>query len=734
MDTEALRHRMDALLKLAPAARVALLGECLGVAGPDEVGPITLALLDLAIVPGEERPRQTAPRLIRLYGHFRRRARAGVHLAALSELVRRWSAVPEDLRYVVTVAGRGRLAQAAHAVLASDDPQARLGVCAAAWDTGEFALAPILATLFEDREPAVAAAAERALARMAYRAASIDPDSGEDVPDDEAASRDDQMEQEAVGLLVGAVASVMPVAAAERRRPALVAAMALLAPARLARARSTRSDPLSAWFTGADEAARGALRAALRWTEAPLARRRALEWLSIDALGAAAAERLDRARTPAEHQCVLTRAHLLAHPARARRAAILARQSTPAEPARPLPGCVPPPELIPSLTREARRAVPGYLRAVGAGVEALRRVLEPLLADGDALVRLACTRAAPPGALADLCFDPDRRVARSAVLAWSLAGERAGGAAPGRRLALRPDAARERMLSRLARSPHAPVRAIARQEIALVAWLDPGTPAGRAAARRRLLHEPEALLADLRALLLAGGADDRVAAVQTARGLRLHAHLERELLTLCGAPAEGDGARVAATSIAALAELGTPEAARAVAGHVGASDPRVRANAVEGVGLLARAPARTENPRGLLVELKDDPHHRVRANALRALLTHPAPIGEAGVGGGAAPGGARGTIRMYEPAAAQALLAMLVDDRPEHRLAGAWVAGRTLPFEGAARLGPRWVEIGVRVHELASGDVDARVRVRAAQCATLLRARLGTAALSGAGA
>ncbi len=711
---EAFRDRLGALRRLPASARISLLDELLGACSPDEAGPVVLALLDLAIVPSDERPRTSAPRLIRLVGHVRGRARAGEHLAALAAIIRRWDRVPDDLRHVVMVAGRGRFAAAAAGLAASNDPGDRMSVCELASEVGDLSLAPVLATLFSDREATIASASERALMRLSFIGASVDPQRGQERADEDGRG-EDRTDDAVRDALVASVASVMACAARERRRPALMGAMALLDLATLARARAGVEHALGAWMLGADEEARSALRNTLRASDSTLARRRALEWLSTDALGAAALERLARARTPAEHECVLTRSHLLAHPARARRAAMLGRAGRAADPgAAALPAFLPAPQDVPNLSLAARRGLPRYLRASGAGVEARRRVIEPLLADDDPLVRHACTRTAPPGALADLCFDPDARVARSAMLSWSLVGERAGGPAPGRRLALRADAGREKLLARLARSPHAPVRAVARQEIELLAWFDPRVPAARAAARRRLAREPEALVADLRAVLLSGAPEDRVAAVQAVRGLSLHACVERELLGLCDAAADGPRARVAATALAALAELGTDAATQAVTRHVGVADARVRANAVEGVGILLRAAADPSMMRSRLIELKDDPHHRVRANAVRALLVRPGSLVEGRPGGG----------RVYEPAAVDSLLAMLSDVRAEHRLAGAWVAGRVLPFDGAARLGQRWAEVSVRVHDLSTDDADPRVRVRAAQCAGLLRARL----------
>jgi len=719
IDAEAFRHRLGTLERLKPVVRVALLNELLSACGPEEAGPVSLGLLDLAIVPADERPRAGVPRLIRLMAYARRRGRAGIHAGALRSLVRLWVKVPQDLRRVVLVAGRGRLGAAGAELARSADACDRSGVCELALEAGELSLAPVLAGLFEDQEASVAASAERALVRLAFLGSGLDPETGESaaVP-----ARDDgEPAADEIDSLRRSIAAVVGSAARERRRGVLVGAMALIGPADVAAARAGRGNVLAAMLLSEDAALRTALRNALRWSDGPLARRRALEWLSIEALGASALERLARARSIVEHECVLSRAHLLANPARARRAAMLGRAAGGTESGGSGPAFVPAPEDVASLSRTARRGLARFVRTTAAVPGVVRHVIEPLTADADAVARHSCTGVAPPTLLADLTLDPDERVARTAMLAWSLVGERGGGAGP--RPALRADAGRERLLTRLARSPHESIRALARHEISLLAWLDPRSPQGRASARRRLMAEPETLLADLRAVLLAGEPDDRIAAIQTVRTLCLHAGVERELLGLCEAAADGPRARVAATALAALAELGTDAAARAVTHHVGVADARVRANAVEGVGVLLRTGRDGDSMRSCLVELRDDPQHRARANALRALLARPGSQVEA-----------RGGVRVYEPAAVGSLLAMLADERPEHRLAGAWVAGRVLPFEGAARLGPRWAEVSVRMHELAAGDGDRRVRVRASQCAGLMRAKLRAQVTGAAGA
>lgn len=104
---------------------------------------------------------------------------------------------------------------------------------------------------------------------------------------------------------------------------------------------------------------------------------------------------------------------------------------------------------------------------------------------------------------------------------------------------------------------------------------------------------------------------------------------------------------------------------------------------------------------GAIMELKDDPDHRVRANALRAGLSEP-----------------RLAVR-----AEWGLMKMLEDGRAMHRLAGVWLAGRAR-VEGEELVGT--------VREIAAGDPNPHVRARA--LAVTLRMRTSVTRLRLVGA
>ncbi|MCA9299173.1 MAG: hypothetical protein KDA28_08915, partial [Phycisphaerales bacterium] len=70
-------------------------------------------------------------------------------------------------------------------------------------------------------------------------------------------------------------------------------------------------------------AAHTAMNGLLRWLRSPLARTRAIEWLGSDTFGAASLDRLSRAESAEDHECVLRRSHLLLRPSRAARLSML---------------------------------------------------------------------------------------------------------------------------------------------------------------------------------------------------------------------------------------------------------------------------------------------------------------------------------------------------------------------------------------------------------------------------
>jgi hypothetical protein len=307
-------------------------------------------------------------------------------------------------------------------------------------------------------------------------------------------------------------------------------------------------------------------------------------------------------------------------------------------------------------------------------------VLSPLLSDPSALVRHALVRVMPAPWVTDLTLDPDPRVARTAYLS-GLPAERD-------------------QVFRLTRSQHPHVRAMAQADERL------GRPQltnirARLTTRTQMASDRNAFTAALRNQLLSPNVAGTLEALAKVRALALAHEFEGQLMELCDTGVTARSERVTATAVALLAHGLNPRAAdiaRALTEH---PDHRVRANAVETLARLERRGISVRSQTTIpfqLLELKDDDHHRVRANALRAAIT-----------------GRTGDD-------AEELARMLSDQRPMHRLAGLWLAGRVLHTR--SYLGERWPEFLARVGEIARFDEEPQVRARAIACAATLQTQL----------
>lgn len=561
-------------------------------------------------------------------------------------------------------------------------------------DARDATLAPIAANLVADAHTNVADTAERALITLALGASRECLGSTVLTPDDDLIPADvrsslDLGVRGTTDALAAAVAHAAAGYPAHQRRGVIMAAMILLTPGLIARVRRGAAGEgeraLASIVTRAEHPGHAALRSMLRWSKSPFARLRAIEWLNLDAMAAPATDRLTRATSYAEHALVLERAHLLLRPVRQRRAglAVLAVKEGATDQPVPRAG------LIPALPADARRMLPMLACALKSDAPTRRGVLEPLLADEDALVRHAAARRGPGPLVADLCFDADERVASSALLAWSTVGATGSTRASNSTI----DAGRAAQCERLLRSGHARIRAAAAHEIETLPDPARDTIGGRLVLRRLASADRDAVIEELCAQVRAGG-EAGVRAMQRLRRLGLVPHAQDVLVETIRRDQE---ARCVATATAALGEMRLAGAAGVITACVSHTDARVRANAIEAIGRLSRSPGT-----GRLLDLKplrDDPHHRVRANALRAMLAGIEPAG-----------------------GAASLSAMLGDERPMHRLAGVWVAQRTLTGPGRARAGERYPELVARVGELATSDPDVKVRRRAKACGVRLDA------------
>jgi len=119
---------------------------------------------------------------------------------------------------------------------------------------------------------------------------------------------------------------------------------------------------------------------------------------------------------------------------------------------------------------------------------------------------------------------------------------------------------------------------------------------------------------------------------------------------------------------------------------LGDAEPRVRANAIEGLSMLRGGSIRLDR-------YATDDSPRVRANAIRHASVWIEPRDDESLPSGAS----------------EHLSAMLVDERKEHRLSALWLVSRSRPIELAAK-----------VASVARDDADDLVRARARRCAVRL--------------
>lgn len=326
---------------------------------------------------------------------------------------------------------------------------------------------------------------------------------------------------------------------------------------------------------------------------------------------------------------------------------------------------------------------------------ARRRQCTSALTDPDPVVRRTLLDAAPPAVLADLCFDSEECIARGAAWRRSEVG------LPVANVAIGATDATRTLLGLAERSPHAAVRRAATADRARLGGLSsPVAPDGpRALAlRQRIREDAPRAIDELRAVLLGEAPGDAVGAMRLSRRAGVHTLVEDELIELVrrhAARTDAEACRCTATAIATLAGVGTHRARAAIAIGLRHPDARVRANAVEA----------TETGRSALderlVELKRDPHHRVRANVLRAMAS------------------AEGDFER----AASGMASMLGERSRLPKLAGLWAVERTA-IEPKVLAGSLWVDVARRVAGLARSDDDNHVRARAVRTARRLMTSL----------
>lgn len=743
-----LLSRLELLAKLHKPQQVVALAAALRVCGDDEVEAVAGATLKLATAgQGTLADRKIAQE-------------------ALLELAVNWVRLSPQTRDEVLQAGRGHWARRIGTVptleerfASANEPRVLVSLTTMAGEAGVPELGMQVARLLADRR--FGAIAEQSLVALAGLTTGLQrAELGALIREGHDDSQQVLRLPEAVAInraqritLESSLVQASKKFDLHRRRGVLLAMAIMVDSEALGVAKRGSPGPVLQWLAGNDEPAHMAFRSVIRRSHAPIIRRRAWEWLSHPTLAKLGLERIAHAYSPRDHEVILSRSHMLAHPARAGAVRVVSvrPRSIPTarseEPPRPLtriqPGDLPADSPLPDAATAARLSVPSR-RGLAKWISALH--MEPrlrfdslmeFLADSDSMVRYAASRELGPMGCGDFCFDSDPNVARSNALSVFCA-------ASGRPVRLdRIVGNGQRFVNGLTRSPHGSVRRIAEEEASRLDPWNVQSPRSRLTARRELMADRGAFIGRLRQRLADGHGEVRLHAVLLARHLGLVNEIELELLAMAGADgfeagvdllgmsaqeASGqDRLRLAATAVGALGDASSTAAFVAARGCLGHADVRVRANAVESVLRLTKTTADTVNETGLyttFIELKDDGSHRVRANAIRGLLcaSHMRSL-LGGPGNDFADQDVPGESS-YEPVGVDALASMLGDERPMHRVAALWLAQRTLAGPGRSRVGRRWTELAARVSDMSACDDDAQVRRRAQRCNRRLMAEI----------
>lgn len=407
-----------------------------------------------------------------------------------------------------------------------------------------------------------------------------------------------------------------------------------------------------AWLTDESSAGLLGLRRLLKSVPLPCTAAAAWVWLARPTLASAAAARLiaGNGESPArEAAWRSTRFHLAFNPARAAAMARLVSDD----------GGLPRSLVLGAA--EAASIPPGvragYARLLGLlpGSSRLRdAALGALIGDAEPAVRHAAVRSARTlpthaGVLADLCFDADRRVARSAALAVWCRGAAGGTMQP------------------LTRSADGVVRGLAEDAVAGDDPLNAEHPLGRLALRRMLAAADGCGHALLRHALTLSEGERCVRAARAVRLLDLAEPYRDALLAVLEEARASDDAwaeRAGSAVLGALADAPGGEVDVAIGEALCSGSARVRAAAIDASVRRARRVRDAGAARALaerLAALRDDAAHRPRGSAARGLLV----LGSVSLG-------TFGAEHLGE----RIVVSMVRDERPMHQAAGLWAAER----------------------------------------------------------
>lgn len=615
---------------------------------------------------------------------------------ALHTLARSWTCIPQETRPLALALGRDRWLKVARILEQDTDPNARLAVLHLARDTADPGMGKIVGRLLRDEEQRVRQLADETILRMSLRHLRDLP--GELLGEHYAKIArlpvisfpvDPEIMHLERSILLTAVGDAAWNFAAHRCRSPLVAALLLMEHRWGTRTEHEVCARMRRLLTERKHPSHAPLRSVLKRTDCPLLRDRALRWLQIEAMSNASLERLRFAESPIEHALVLDLAPLAMRPRRAGKLGAMTSPRTRTSTEGVLPGA----SAWDALSEESKLGLLRFDALLNDSDQVRRQRTEPALADQSAHVRLSAASMCASIDLQDYLFDPDASISRHAALRWSTLGVTPP----------KPDSpacvARVRLSLQNTRSPHAAVRQIACAERARLCGDDPHDPVSRHRARSMYASDPSSFIRHMRDRLAIS--EQSVDAITMIRLLEIEHRFELDLIGIV--QNEHSTERARANAVTALAKVDSNAARYIVTEAVASRDDRVRANAIE----LAPIPAHT------LIEYRDDPNHRVRANAIKRLIEEDSM-----------------TDPTHANTVSGSLIEILGDPRPMHRLAGAWVAQHVVTLDQRERLGTRWGPVIAQLEELAATDENHNLRVRASRCIQRLREEIQSASTS----
>lgn len=685
---------LEAVAKLPMRQRVAALTEAIMIVPTQEREGIAIQLIEIASFqsPGSHPASGTASGSaaspFELIARFSMRQRQRASDEAMLGVARAWTKLSTPMRELAVGLGRDRWLWTTRKLARENEPQSRLAAAMISRDTADPGLGKVVGELLADEDQAVRHTADQAIMRMTIGMLDHLPAEllGEELSTLRSEPRiefpvDPEVLKLEQCILLRAIADSAWSFAAHRCRSPLLAAMLLIDRTNATPMEQEISARMRRLLGEKNHPSHSPMRTVLRRTPTPILRERAFRWLTIGPMSSAAADRLAIAESIQEHEVVLGKASLAIRPKRAARLPSVRQLTRHTAGHRQLSddGPIPPRSMYHQLSTEARVGLIRFSSFLTIDDQIRRDLREPMLADPSRHVRLLGCETSSSIERSDYIYDVDHSIARHAAMSWSSAGQ------PAPKAASPANRRRTEIAKTNLRSPHAWVRRVAKEELDRLGLVDPGSPASRVLARRMYKSDPAGFVRLIRDRL--ADPSMRSDVIMMIRIMGIEHRFELDLIAVM--QSEDGDPRARATAVMALGKIDSNSARYMLNEAISAQDPRVRANACEVIDFDADQ----------FVELKADPNHRVRANALRRMILD-SKLSQLG------------QVRQ----AGQGLLEMLHDRRPMHRLAGTWVAQRSLVSDQREAMGSCWNSLVAEIDALAHSQDDLRVQSRAQRC------------------